>query len=48
MQGLSDSPLDAIRSDPIVAVAMTIFVVGVYGILYVAGVEEFLRRALLI
>lgn len=48
MQGLSDSPLDAIRSDPIVAVAMSIFVVGVYGILYVAGVEEFLRRALLI
>jgi 4-hydroxybenzoate polyprenyltransferase len=48
MQGLSDSPLDAIRSDPIVAAAMTIFIVGVYGILYVTGVEEFLRRALLI
>ena len=48
MQGLSDSPLDAIRSDPIVAAAMTLFVVGVYAILYVAGVEEILRRALLI
>lgn len=48
MQGLSDSPLDAIRSDPIVAGATALFALGVYATLYVTGVEEILRRALLI
>jgi len=48
MQGLSDSPLDAIRSDPIVAVAVACFAVGAYSVLYVGGVEEVLRRVLLI
>ncbi len=48
MQGLSDSPLDAIRSDPIVGVATGLFCVGVYCVLYVPLVEEVLRRALLI
>ncbi len=48
MQGLSDSPLDAIRSDPVVAGATTLFAIGVYAILYLPGIEEILRRALLI
>ncbi|MSR43860.1 MAG: hypothetical protein EXS15_00665 [Phycisphaerales bacterium] len=48
MQGMSDSPLAAIRSDPIVAVAMSLFGLGVYAVLYLPGIEDALRRALLI
>ncbi|MSQ91264.1 MAG: hypothetical protein EXS01_07735 [Phycisphaerales bacterium] len=48
MQGLSDSPLDAIRSDPIVAAALGAFGLGVYLVLYVPAIEDALRQALLI
>lgn len=47
VQGLSDSPLDAMKSDPIVAIAFALFGAGVFVILYVPGVEDALRRALL-
>lgn len=48
MHGLSDSPLDAIRTDPIVAASLALFALGVYLILYVPGVEALLRQAILI
>ncbi len=48
MHGLSDSPLDAIRTDPIVAASLALFGFGVYVILYVPGVEAVLRQAILI
>ncbi|MSR69790.1 MAG: hypothetical protein EXS17_05540 [Phycisphaerales bacterium] len=48
MHGLSDSPLDAIRTDPIVAASLALFALGVYLILYVPGFEAVLRQAILI
>ncbi len=48
MQGLSDSPLEALRSDRVVLVSVVLFGVGVWLALYATGMEDALRRALLI
>jgi len=48
MQGLSDSPLEALRTDRVVLVSVVLFGVGVWLALYASGIEDALRRALLI
>jgi len=48
MQGLSDSPLEALRTDRVVLVSVVLFGVGVWLSLYAKGIDDALRRALLI
>lgn len=48
LQGLSDSPLDALRTDRVVLVSVVLFGIGVWLALYVHGIDDALRRALLI
>ncbi len=48
LRGESDSPLDAIRTDGVVAASLALFGFGVYLILYVPGVEAVIRRTILI
>ncbi|MBM4009463.1 MAG: hypothetical protein FJ285_07715 [Planctomycetes bacterium] len=48
MQGLSDSPLEALRTDRVVLMSVALFSFGVWLALYASGIEDALRRALLI
>jgi hypothetical protein len=48
IQGLSDSPLEAVRTDRVVLVSVVLFGVGVWLSLYAKGIDEALGRALLI
>ncbi|MSR28123.1 MAG: hypothetical protein EXS03_00915 [Phycisphaerales bacterium] len=48
MAGLSDSPLAALSTDRIVACASIVFVIGVYGSLYMPAFEAILKRVLLV
>ena len=43
-EGERDSPIAAVREDPVISIALGLFIVGLFGFLYVPGADDLLGR----